>query len=91
MKKYEDIRPQFADAALIYRADRDEIDTTFTLGATSACTGPPAGGRSGFCRSCDEPKGGSPRGETSYFAGGKRHAAVTSSATAIPSDTSTKR
>jgi predicted nucleic acid-binding protein len=31
MKKYQDIRPQLADAALVYLADRDSIDTIFTL------------------------------------------------------------
>jgi hypothetical protein len=31
MKKYKDIRPQFADAALVYLAHRERIDTIFTL------------------------------------------------------------
>jgi predicted nucleic acid-binding protein len=31
MKKYENIRPQLADAALVYLAGRDGIDTIFTL------------------------------------------------------------
>jgi predicted nucleic acid-binding protein len=31
MTKYEDIRPQFADAALVYLAHRERIDTIFTL------------------------------------------------------------
>ena len=31
MKKYESSRPQLADAALVYLADRDGIDTIFTL------------------------------------------------------------
>jgi predicted nucleic acid-binding protein len=31
MKQYEDIRPQFADAALVYLAHREKIDTIFTL------------------------------------------------------------
>ena len=31
MRKYESIRPQLADATLVYLADRDEIDTIFTL------------------------------------------------------------
>jgi len=31
MKRYEDIRPQLADAALIYLANREQIDTIFTL------------------------------------------------------------
>jgi len=31
MKRYEDIRPQLADAALVYLADREGIDTIFTL------------------------------------------------------------
>ena len=31
MKKYQSIRPQLADAALVYLADRDGIDTIFTL------------------------------------------------------------
>jgi len=31
MKKYESIRPQLADAALVYLARRDGIDTIFTL------------------------------------------------------------
>ena len=31
MKKYEGMRPQLADAALVYLADRDGIDTIFTL------------------------------------------------------------
>lgn len=31
MEKYEDIRPQFADAALVYLAHRERVDTIFTL------------------------------------------------------------
>lgn len=31
MKKYQDIRPQLADAALVYLAKRDQIATIFTL------------------------------------------------------------
>lgn len=31
MKTYEDIQPQLADAALVYLAGRDGIDTIFTL------------------------------------------------------------
>ena len=31
MKRYEDIRPQLADAALVYLAERERIDTIFTL------------------------------------------------------------
>jgi len=31
MKRYENIRPQLADAALVYLADRHGIDTIFTL------------------------------------------------------------
>jgi predicted nucleic acid-binding protein len=31
MKRYADIRPQLADAALVYLADREGIDTIFTL------------------------------------------------------------
>jgi uncharacterized protein len=31
MKRYDDIRPQFADAALVYLANREGIDTIFTL------------------------------------------------------------
>ena len=31
MKKYADIRPQLADAALVYLAEREGIDTIFTL------------------------------------------------------------
>ena len=31
MKTYEDIQPQLADAALVYLADREGIDTIFTL------------------------------------------------------------
>jgi uncharacterized protein len=31
MKQYEDIRPQLADAALVYLARREGIDTIFTL------------------------------------------------------------
>lgn len=31
MKKYGDVRPQLADAALLYLAERDRIDTIFTL------------------------------------------------------------
>ena len=31
MKRYENIRPQLADATLVYLADRDGIDTIFTL------------------------------------------------------------
>jgi hypothetical protein len=31
MKEYQDIRPQLADAALLYLADREGIDTVFTL------------------------------------------------------------
>lgn len=31
MKRYEQIRPQLADAALVYLAQREQIDTVFTL------------------------------------------------------------
>jgi predicted nucleic acid-binding protein len=31
IKKYEDLRPQLADACLVYLANRDGIDTIFTL------------------------------------------------------------
>jgi uncharacterized protein len=31
MKRYEDITPQLADAALVYLAMREQIDTIFTL------------------------------------------------------------
>ena len=31
MKEYQDIRPQLADAALVYLAGRERIDTIFTL------------------------------------------------------------
>jgi predicted nucleic acid-binding protein len=31
MKRYENIRPQLPDATLVYLADRDGIDTIFTL------------------------------------------------------------
>jgi predicted nucleic acid-binding protein len=31
MKRYEEIRPQLADAALVYLAGRERIDTIFTL------------------------------------------------------------
>jgi len=31
MKTYADIQPQFADAALVYLADREGIDTIFSL------------------------------------------------------------
>ena len=31
MKQYQDIRPQLADAALVYLAGREGIDTIFTL------------------------------------------------------------
>jgi uncharacterized protein len=31
MKRYEEIRPQVADASLIYLANREQIDTIFTL------------------------------------------------------------
>jgi predicted nucleic acid-binding protein len=31
MKRYESIRPQLADAALVYLAGRERIDTIFTL------------------------------------------------------------
>jgi uncharacterized protein len=31
MRQYEDIRPQLADAALVYLAGREKIDTIFTL------------------------------------------------------------
>lgn len=31
MKRYEDIRPQFADVALVYLAIREKIDAIFTL------------------------------------------------------------
>lgn len=31
MKRYESIRPQVADAALVYLAERERIDTIFTL------------------------------------------------------------
>jgi predicted nucleic acid-binding protein len=31
MEKYRNIRPQLADAALVYLAERDSFDTIFTL------------------------------------------------------------
>ena len=31
MKRYEEIRPQLADAALVYLANREQIDAIFTL------------------------------------------------------------
>lgn len=31
MKRYEDIRPQFADASLVYLASREKIEAIFTL------------------------------------------------------------
>ena len=31
LRKYEDMRPQLADACLVYLANRDGIDTVFTL------------------------------------------------------------
>jgi predicted nucleic acid-binding protein len=31
MKRYEDIHPQFVDAALVYLASREKIETIFTL------------------------------------------------------------
>jgi uncharacterized protein len=31
MRRYEDIRPQLADATLVYLANRERIDTIFTL------------------------------------------------------------
>jgi predicted nucleic acid-binding protein len=31
MKRYAELRPQLADAALVYLADREKIDTIFTL------------------------------------------------------------
>ena len=31
MEKYKSLRPQLADAALVYLAERDNIDTIFTL------------------------------------------------------------
>src|SRR5579863_10171707 len=31
IKRYEDIRPQLADAALVYLAGREKIETVFTL------------------------------------------------------------
>jgi predicted nucleic acid-binding protein len=31
MKRYEEIQPQLADAALVYLANRERIDTIFTL------------------------------------------------------------
>ena len=31
LKKYDDLRPQLADACLVYLANRDGIDTIFTL------------------------------------------------------------
>ena len=31
MRKYEDMHPQLADAALVYLANREKIDTIFTL------------------------------------------------------------
>ena len=31
MKRYAQLRPQLADAALVYLADREKIDTIFTL------------------------------------------------------------
>jgi len=37
MKDYEDMRPQLADAALVYLADREGIDTIFTLDRRDFC------------------------------------------------------
>jgi hypothetical protein len=37
MKDYEDMRPQLADAALVYLADREGIDTIFTLERRDFC------------------------------------------------------
>jgi len=31
LERYESLRPQFADAALVYLANREDIDTIFTL------------------------------------------------------------
>jgi len=31
LEQYESLRPQFADAALVYLANREDIDTIFTL------------------------------------------------------------
>jgi predicted nucleic acid-binding protein len=31
MKRYESVRPKLADASLVYLADREQIDTIFTL------------------------------------------------------------
>jgi len=37
MRTYEHIQPQLADAALVYLADREGIDTIFTLDRRDSC------------------------------------------------------
>jgi hypothetical protein len=37
MKKYESMRPQLADAALVYLAGRERIETVFTLDRRDFC------------------------------------------------------
>jgi len=90
-------------AALVYLAEREGVDTIFTLdprdfSAYGICL------NCKFAGSAQELPSFARLGRWApvptwfvvirgilYFAGGRRHTFVTSSATAIPSDTSTKR
>ena len=112
MKKYADIRPQVADAALVYLAERDSIDTIFTLDHRRFF-GLPLGAQASISHFARVVMAGGARelpsfarldrwdtcpyvvhgdsAASSYFGGGSLHTIVTSRATAIPSDTSTKR
>ena len=90
-------------AALVYLAEREGVDTIFTLDArdfsayriclnckfAGSAQELPSFARLGRWGTCPYVV----RGNSGllYFAGGRRHTFVTSSATAIPSDTSTKR
>jgi hypothetical protein len=51
MRRYEDIRSQLADAALVYLADREGVDTIFTLDRRDfRVIDLPVDARSGFCQ-----------------------------------------
>ena len=48
MKRYEDIRPQLADLPLVYLANREKIDTIFTLRPAAISRFTDLDGRSAF-------------------------------------------
>ena len=51
MRKIDHLRPQLADRAVVYRADRDGMDTIFILDQRDFSEyAPDASGHSGSCR-----------------------------------------